>query len=137
MCESLKIVYFISSALKYVPHVIRTIFFVRCILKVSRIGIVLRAGSLFSRTNAAKCQVSRAKSQFSAQLKFCRTQNDTEKANFRCTADKKLSFIVFKVKVSIYQVNIFRLLYVYIYLICKLLILNTVFENIFSHDKLY
>ena len=32
-------------AVKYVPHVIRTIFFVRCIPKVSRVGVVFRAES--------------------------------------------------------------------------------------------
>ena len=54
----LKIVYFVSSAerrtlsqdfnaraLKYIPNVIRTIFFVRCIATVSRVGLVLRAES--------------------------------------------------------------------------------------------
>ena len=40
-----------SSHLKYVPYVIRTIFFVRCIQKVSRVGVVMRAGSLFFRTS--------------------------------------------------------------------------------------
>ena len=53
------IVYFVSSvesacesrltlALKYVPHVIGTIFFVRCIPKVSRVGVVYHAKSWFS-----------------------------------------------------------------------------------------
>ena len=37
-----------ARALKYVPHVIGTIFFVRCIPKVSRASAVLRAESWFS-----------------------------------------------------------------------------------------
>ena len=55
-----------ARALKYVPHMIQTIYFVRYIPKVSRVGVVLRAG----------------KSTF-------RTQNDTDCANFRYTVDKK------------------------------------------------
>ena len=38
----------LARALKYVPHVIRTIFFFRCIPKVSRVSVVLRAESWFS-----------------------------------------------------------------------------------------
>ena len=53
-----------ALALKYVPHVIRMIFFVR-MRKVD-----------FPHTSSGK-------------LTF-RTQNDTDKANFRFTADKKL-----------------------------------------------
>ena len=44
-----KIVYFISSAKRRIVTqervVIRTIFFVRCVPKISRVGVVLRAGS--------------------------------------------------------------------------------------------
>ena len=74
-------------ALKYIPHLIRTIFFVRCIPKVSRVGLVLRV-----------------EIRFSAHLKFYRTgagketfhtRNDTDKANFRFTAEK--NFLLVKV----------------------------------------
>ena len=41
-------------SLKYVPRVIRTIFFVHCIPKVSRVGIVLREKSWFSLLSAVK-----------------------------------------------------------------------------------
>ena len=86
-----KIVYFVSSAekriltqerdslaraLRYVPHVIRTIFFVRCIPKVRWVGVILRVESWFSRTSVGK-------STF-------RKQNETNKANFRCTLDKNI-----------------------------------------------
>ena len=56
----------IVSAVRYVPHVIRTIFFVPCIPIVCRVGVIFSGG----------------KSTF-------RTQNDTDKAYSRCTADKK------------------------------------------------
>ena len=36
----------LAPALKYVPQVIQTIFFVRCIPKFSRVGVVLRAVKL-------------------------------------------------------------------------------------------
>ena len=44
----------LALALKYVPHVIRAIFFVRCIPKVNLLGVFLRAESLFFRTSAEK-----------------------------------------------------------------------------------
>ena len=69
-----------ALALKYIPHVIRTIFFVRCISKVSRVYVVLHAESVFS-THLKFYRTRAKKSTF-------RTQNDTDKANFRCTADK-------------------------------------------------
>ena len=49
--------YLLARALKYVLDVIRTIFFVRCIPKISRVGVVLRAESWFSRTSVVKFQV--------------------------------------------------------------------------------
>ena len=47
----------------------------RRIAKVSLVGVILRAESRFSRTSARKSTV--------------RTQNDTDSANFRYTANKK------------------------------------------------
>ena len=77
----ISLLFFSLARLKYM---IRTIFFVRYIPKVSRIDVVLRAQSWFSahlkfyRTNPGK-------STF-------RTQNDTDKANFQFAADKKYFF---------------------------------------------
>ena len=47
----------LARAVKYAPHVIRTIFFVRCIAKISRVSVVLYAESWFSRTSTVKFEV--------------------------------------------------------------------------------
>ena len=64
---------------KFDPHIVKSTF-VRRTPKVSFVGVVLRAESLFSRTSAVKFQVC-GKSAFGMQ-------NETDKANFKCTADK-------------------------------------------------
>ena len=85
-------VYFVSSAesahaLKYVSHVIQMIFFVRCIPKVIQVGVILRVESWFS----ALLKLYRT----SAEKSTFRTQNDTDKAKFQCTADKNAFFCKF------------------------------------------
>ena len=48
----------LALALKYaIPHLIQTIFFVPCIPIVSRVGAILCAKSLFSRTSVVKFDV--------------------------------------------------------------------------------
>ena len=70
-------------------------FFVRRTPKVSLVGIFLRVKSLFSRSSAVRISSVR---KIKATLKFYRTsagksifrtQNDTDSANFRYTANKK------------------------------------------------
>ena len=73
-----------SCALKYVSFVILTIYFVRCIPKVSQAGVVLRAESSFS-VHLKFHRTSPGKSTF-------RTQNDTDSANFRYTANEKYHY---------------------------------------------
>ena len=73
----------------------RKIGFVRRTPKVSRVGIVLRAESWFSRTSAVKFPVCGKWKQTwkfyltSAGKSTFRAQNDTDKPNIRCTANKK------------------------------------------------
>ena len=72
--------YFVSSAERRIFA--RERFFVRCLPEVIRVGVVLRAESGFSAHLKFYC-TSAGKSTF-------RAQNDTGKANFRCTVDKKI-----------------------------------------------
>ena len=89
----------LARALKYVPHVTWKIFFVRCIPKICRVGVVLRAESWFY-AHSKFYRTSAGKSTFP-------TQKDTDKGKFRCTWDtevlmfSKLYFIPKKLQLII------------------------------------